>query len=955
MLQVSGTYALTLQLEGKDIAGSPFAVRVSSAPLDSTNCILSDMEKLSKMRVAERATVVLQLRDVFGNTVTKGGALVEVLAKGAGDVLTSVTDKQNGKYAIDLETTAAGPYQLAICIDSKPCQGSPFEMSVLPADAHPASCDASGRGLERKVTEGLSVNFLVSVRDRFGNLTSGHDDVRVEFNGSGKINSKLTDYCDGTYGVTYESHPAGEYWVSVTVGAEHIAGSPYEVNILAGQSCAAKCGVLGDDIVSGVAGATGTFVVLARNEHGTRRSEGGDRVSATLSSEDGTAIDVLINDRDDGSYEATYTAMSSGEYLLAVLLAAEHVHGSPFALRIAPAPAQAHSCFVASLPPSVIAGSRAALVIHLTDGFGNRQPNDASLLTAKAARATVEQIIDHGDGSVTVHFASEFAGEIEVEVMLSMKHIRGSPYRLSVNAADIDPSKCELTPFEFDSCESGVIAKASLKCADKFGNPRSAEMGAVHAEVRGCGEAAGTGLVPVDIGTGVDGLGTYSLQFVAQHCTSYAVGVKVASHNIFVGTVTVPIASAVHIPSCTVVPPLTQHAVAGQLLSFTIQLMDPLGHPVAAGDQTRFEVETIGSSVVKGSVSNRHDGICEGSLTVCKAGLHFVRVHADGQTIAGGMSRLLVAAAEPSALHSELFTANLADASLGTVTSVLIQLRDVFGNPAHDADGRLSAWLVQSTRVECELKRIGTADGAYVVLVQPRQPGTCTLEVTLDSIPLRGCPASFTVASAELDPKRSSISISSLAGARAPLTAGQELSFVIEGRDTLGQPRGADSRALACTLMCVDSPALKCVPQLCGDRMVFTPTRSGDYVLSSSLDGVAIGTGVQPFSVVAAGRLLRSFSKAESALTAYVPFLHFHSTLYLYVLSARLCMCCLQRSISLVCNAICVLSATLYTSCAALYTCRLTCKRLVCGSSKCTTLQHIGPRGKGHGAFEPEF
>jgi hypothetical protein len=279
---------------------------------------------------------------------------------------------------------------------------------------------------------------------------------------------------------------------------------------------------------------------------------------------------------------------------------------------------------------------------------------------------------------------------------------------------------------------------------------------------------------------------------------------------------------------------------------------------------------------------------------------------------------------------------------------VLIQLRDVFGNPAHDADGRLSAWLVQSTRVECELKRIGTADGAYVVLVQPQQPGTCTLEVTLDLIPLRGCPVSFTVAAAELDPKRSSISILSPAGARAPLTAGQELSFVIEGRDTLGQPRGVDSRGLACTLTCVDSPALKCVPQLCGDRMVFTPTRSGDYVLSSSLDGVAIGTGVQPFSVVAAGRLLRSFSKAESALTAYVPFLHFHSTLYLYVLSARLCMCCLQRSISLVCNAICVLSATLYTF-------RLIGKRLVCGSSKCTTLRHIGPRGNGHGAFEPEF
>jgi hypothetical protein len=583
-------------------------------------------------------------------------------------------------------------------------------------------------------------------------------------------------------------------------------------------------------------------------------------VSAKLTGENGASVDVLMNDCDDGSYEAKYTATSSGAYLLGVFLGGEHVHGSPFPVQILPAPAQAHSCFVASMPTTVIAGSRAALAIHLTDGFGNRQPNDAPLLTAKALRATVEPILDHGDGSVAVQLVSECAGELELEVLLGTKPIRGSPYRLHVAAADIDPTMCQLTPFEFDSCESGVVATASLKCADKFGNTRAADMGTVHAEIRACEAAAATVLLPVDIDT-ADALGTYSVRFVAQHCASYAVRVKVSSHDIFAGTVTVPIASSVHIPSCIVLPPLTQHVVAGQLLSFTIQLMDPLGHRVVVGGQTRFEVDATGPSQVKGTIVDRLDGSCEGSLKVCTAGLHFVRIHSDGQTISAGLTRLLVEAAAPSAPHSELCTASLADASIGTVSSVFVQLNDAFGNPAHDAGRRLTACLVQKTRVECEVQRVGSADGKYVVVVRPPQPGSCTLEVMLDSVALRGCPFSFTVATAELDPKRSSISIVSAGSAAgtAPLSAGQELSFLIEGRDNLGQPRSAVGLgALACTLVCVDSQALTCVPQLCGDRMVFTPTHSGEYTLSASLDGVAVGTGVQSFSVVAAGRLLPS-------------------------------------------------------------------------------------------------
>jgi hypothetical protein len=102
----------------------------------------------------------------------------------------------------------------------------------------------------------------------------------------------------------------------------------------------------------------------ARDEDGNRRLCGGDDVRVALRLREGSAgvagpvaVAAAVEDRGDGTYEATYLATIAGDYELSITLGA----------RCTPAPGPSAAQRSCALPPALLwltAGARALLYIY---------------------------------------------------------------------------------------------------------------------------------------------------------------------------------------------------------------------------------------------------------------------------------------------------------------------------------------------------------------------------------------------------------------------------------------------------------------------------------------------------------------------------------------------------------------------------------------------------------------
>ena len=105
-------------------------------------------------------------------------------------------------------------------------------------------------------------------------------------------------------------------------------GSPFSVEVVPAHTGARKCEAVGDALRDAVVRQPTSFVIVARDAQGNRRSVGGDRFAVSFR---GPCNPVArVHDRGDGTYRCTYVAALSGTCLVAVTLGRQHIQGSPF-------------------------------------------------------------------------------------------------------------------------------------------------------------------------------------------------------------------------------------------------------------------------------------------------------------------------------------------------------------------------------------------------------------------------------------------------------------------------------------------------------------------------------------------------------------------------------------------------------------------------------------------------
>jgi len=456
----SGAYLLHVRREGVPVKGSPLAVTVLEAPSFAPLCLAGAAGCGDGLRLAvagQLARFSVESFDRFGNSrrdvpqdqqlrvqlvprrqaatpsrVSDSGAALGGTVGGPPAVAVTAQVKGDavgapGMYMASYVVGIAGEYEVQLKLGSESLPQRPV-VSVLPAETSARCCVAQGEGLSVGVA-GERAIFVIFARDAFGNARDCGGDpfvVRlhqppprssaagaIEGGGAGAdgpealvvgdsadaVTGEVSRCSDGSAAASFVPTNAGSSQLQVTLGGEHIAGSPFTTHVEAAHARGACSSAAGGGLSLAVAGEVAELTVSTRDAFGNRappvtppqlrlRGAGGD----TGGDPSAAVARVDVEGGTDGVYRTSWSCEVCGDYLLDVLVAAEHIAGSPFRVSVLPAPAHAQACrLVAAGAPALHAGHSTVLRLECRDRFGNRCTGggDAIRATLKRERAEV--------------------------------------------------------------------------------------------------------------------------------------------------------------------------------------------------------------------------------------------------------------------------------------------------------------------------------------------------------------------------------------------------------------------------------------------------------------------------------------------------------------------------------------------------------------------------------------
>jgi hypothetical protein len=211
---------------------------------------------------------------------------------------------------------------------------------------------------------------------------------------------------------------------------------------LIGEEIGKKCKAFGPGLVGAEAGHKTHFLIQVNDLEGQAMTEGGMPITATISDEQRLYY-IRIIDNQDGTYSGYYAIGHPGAYDLHIKLNDEHdIEGSPFPIEILPSRTLAENCIaVGENIHACYPGVSSSFIIYSKDVYGNsKQKGGDPFEVSIVGPATLQSLVDNGDGSYTCCFEARSASDLGyfapssllMSITLYGKHISGSPYHPTI-------------------------------------------------------------------------------------------------------------------------------------------------------------------------------------------------------------------------------------------------------------------------------------------------------------------------------------------------------------------------------------------------------------------------------------------------------------------------------------------------------------------------------------------
>jgi filamin len=510
--------------------GKRRAAELAARTADPSKCIAYG-PGLEHAETGIPAEFTIQARNAAGANIPVGGENFEVKVQGASpNVPVHVVDNGNGTYGVTYTASHPGKHSVSVQLKGKPISGSPWSVPVDRAPVDVTQTLVHGPGVDGPVTQGEPGVFTIESRDRLGQrIKFGGDPYKVTLKGPHREEEapRIVDNHDGSYTVTYVPVDYGKHQVAVTLENRHVAKSPYEVNVSKpkGYPDALQCYADGPGLKGGNTAEPAVFTVYARDSNGNPVVPRENPFLVEITQPDGSDLPAQVKDNRDGTYTVTYAPTEVGKHEIVVGLKNpvapqywEHIKDSPFHVGIVPGTDASKSRVYG---PGIEEGVQDNLPTHFTiearDRNGNpmREGGDPFEVRVNGPRGEVPvEVKDNGDGTYTVSYAPEHAGNHRIDVSLKNKPVANSPYNVNVReGADHNTSFIESYQF---------VIRARTKTG------KDMQRGGEKFEVKASGPS---GQVPVKLQDA--GNGTYVVNYsIPPSKGAFTFEVKVNGHNI---------------------------------------------------------------------------------------------------------------------------------------------------------------------------------------------------------------------------------------------------------------------------------------------------------------------------------------------------------------------------------------------------------------------------------------
>jgi len=216
-----GPHTVTVKLQDKDVAQSPYKVNVRERADHSKSTAEGPGLVQPVQNVPTHFTV--KAFDKEGKPVPFGGDDVKVNMKGPnGPVDVHVKDNEDGTYTAEYTPTEVGDSQIEVLMNGGHVGQSPYHVYV------DEEADPDHSGLE-------NFQFIIRAKRKDGvPKPKGGDKFDVKINtadGQQVEDVKFRDCGDGRYKVVYNLPGSGEYLVNITLNGRHITGSPWRQHV----------------------------------------------------------------------------------------------------------------------------------------------------------------------------------------------------------------------------------------------------------------------------------------------------------------------------------------------------------------------------------------------------------------------------------------------------------------------------------------------------------------------------------------------------------------------------------------------------------------------------------------------------------------------------------------------------------------------------------------------------
>ncbi|XP_076447622.1 filamin-A-like isoform X2 [Babylonia areolata] len=419
-----GEYAVHILCSDQDIPKSPYMAQIQPAADFLAEKVIAKGPGLEKNGAAPNKWAEFTV-----DTTAAGKAPLSITAMDADykPIEVQVKDNKDGTYSCRYMPTRPVRHVISVNFGGVAVPNSPFRVNAVePSD--PTKVKVHGPGVKDGIKTMSPTNFTVDCKQAgAGDVAIGLTDPRGMDVPIDTINNG-----DGTFTVEYEPKHPGTYIVMVYFADQEVPQSPMKVKVEPNIDVSS---IRVDGLDSRVfMEAPSEFVVDAS----ALDPKGKGEVQAIMTTPSGRKLQMIVDNKKDGTYPVLYTPTEEGPHTLDVTYEGIPIPGSPFNVNAVPGN---DANRVRAYGPGLEGGFTKEPAVFTVDMKGAGKGN-LGLGIEGPVEAKVK-CDDNRDGTCRVEYMPTKPGFYDVAISFGDKPIRDSPFRVKIsNPVDASKVKC---------------------------------------------------------------------------------------------------------------------------------------------------------------------------------------------------------------------------------------------------------------------------------------------------------------------------------------------------------------------------------------------------------------------------------------------------------------------------------------------------------------------------------